>query len=163
MRGRHLIKGGFAIPDFSRRGFDDRTNRAGTFTFSTLDDYGTRHAVFVLCSSAATAASCSCRRCSAPSSRTRSTMSDRLSHHAGHCATTGRISSSTTNNLAPRVSAAFAVDKKTVIRGGAGLFYDRAGDGAIHDVLRSRENRLQRYIILDPAYPDAFGGLPAAD
>ena len=29
MRGRHLLKVGFAIPDFSRRGFDDRTNRGG--------------------------------------------------------------------------------------------------------------------------------------
>ena len=34
------------------------------------------------------------------------------------------------NNVAPRVSAAYAIDKKTAIRGGGGVFYDRAGDGA---------------------------------
>src|SRR3954468_18688908 len=39
LHGRHLLKSGFAIPDFSRRYFNDRTNRAGTFTFSSLDDY----------------------------------------------------------------------------------------------------------------------------
>src|SRR5204862_7236385 len=33
------------------------------------------------------------------------------------------------NNIAPRLSAVYAFDKKTAIRGGAGIFYDRAGDG----------------------------------
>ena len=36
------------------------------------------------------------------------------------------------------------------------MFYDRAGDGAIREVLRSREERLLRVILLDPAYPDPF-------
>jgi outer membrane receptor protein involved in Fe transport len=67
------------------------------------------------------------------------------------------------NNFAPRVSAALALDSKTVLRGGAGVFYDRAGDSAIHEVLRSRENRLQRFIITDPTYPDAFAGGSASD
>src|SRR5262249_12294729 len=66
------------------------------------------------------------------------------------------------NNLAPRISTALALNKKTAIRGGAGVFYDRAGDSAIHEVLRSRENRLQRFIIVDPPYPDAFAGGSAA-
>ena len=39
LRGKHLVKAGFQVPDFSRRGFDDRSNRDGTFTFSSLDDY----------------------------------------------------------------------------------------------------------------------------
>ena len=34
-----LFKAGFQVPDFSRRGFDDRSNREGTFTFSSLADY----------------------------------------------------------------------------------------------------------------------------
>jgi hypothetical protein len=37
------LKAGIQIPDFSRRGFDDRANRDGTFTFSSLDDYALGH------------------------------------------------------------------------------------------------------------------------
>ena len=61
------------------------------------------------------------------------------------------------NNVAPRLSAAFALNKKTAIRGGAGVFYDRAGDGPIREVLRSRDERLRRIILLSPSYPDPFG------
>src|SRR5207253_2539704 len=39
IHGKHLLSGGVQVPDFSRRGFDDRTNREGTFTFSSLADY----------------------------------------------------------------------------------------------------------------------------
>src|SRR5215471_18167888 len=37
--GRHTMKAGFQIPDLSRRRFDDNTNMAGTFYFSSLADY----------------------------------------------------------------------------------------------------------------------------
>ena len=43
-------------------------------------------------------------------------------------------------------------NEKTVMRAGTGWFYDRAGDGPIRDVLRSREERLFRFLILDPSY-----------
>jgi hypothetical protein len=62
------------------------------------------------------------------------------------------------NNFAPRASVAYAPGKQTVIRGGVGWFYDRIGDGPIREVLRSREDRLFRYLLLDPAYPDPFAG-----
>jgi hypothetical protein len=39
VRRKRLIKAGFQVPDFSWRGFDDRVNREGTFTFSSLQDY----------------------------------------------------------------------------------------------------------------------------
>ena len=37
--GKHLVKAGLNIPDWSRRRNDDLTNAGGTFTFSTLQDY----------------------------------------------------------------------------------------------------------------------------
>ncbi len=40
--GRHTVKAGFQIPDLSRRRFDDNTNTAGTFYFSSLADYAGR-------------------------------------------------------------------------------------------------------------------------
>ena len=36
---RHTVKAGVNIPDWSWRGFDDRTNTGGTFYFSSLPDY----------------------------------------------------------------------------------------------------------------------------
>ena len=38
-RGHHLVQAGFQLPDWSRRGFYDRTNFGGTFYFSGLDTY----------------------------------------------------------------------------------------------------------------------------
>ena len=37
--GHHLVQAGFQLPDWSRRGFYDRTNFGGTFYFSGLDTY----------------------------------------------------------------------------------------------------------------------------
>ena len=62
------------------------------------------------------------------------------------------------NNLAPRASLAWAMSKSTVVRGGAGWFYDRAGGGPIREILRSRAARLFRYRLLEPSYPDPFAG-----
>src|SRR5439155_25982415 len=38
-RGSQVIKAGLNVPDWSRRRFDDNTNAAGTFSFSSLADY----------------------------------------------------------------------------------------------------------------------------
>src|SRR5205807_1852141 len=37
--GKQEIKFGIDIPDISRRGFDDFTNQAGTYSFDSLDTY----------------------------------------------------------------------------------------------------------------------------
>ncbi|HEV3141656.1 MAG TPA: TonB-dependent receptor, partial [Vicinamibacterales bacterium] len=37
--GTHLVQAGFQLPDWSRRGFYDRTNFGGTFFFAGLDAY----------------------------------------------------------------------------------------------------------------------------
>jgi outer membrane receptor protein involved in Fe transport len=158
--GRHILRAGFAIPDFSRRGYNDRTNTAGTFTFSSLDEYalgrpfsflqqrGDGNLVFL-------------QKVFGAYVQDQITFGERLSVTPGLRYDWQNVFADN-NNFAPRVSAAYALNKKTAIRGGAGIFYDRAGDSAVHDVLRSRENKLQRYIILDPSYPDPFAGTSAA-
>jgi hypothetical protein len=162
VHGRHLFKGGFAIPDFSRRGYDDRTNSAGTFTFSSLDDYalglpisfvqqrGDGNLVFL-------------QKVFGAFIQDQMMFGDRLSVTPGLRYDWQNVFVDN-NNFAPRLSVAYALNKKTAIRGGAGLFYDRAGDSAIHEVLRSREDKLQRYIIVDPSFPDPLaGGSPASE
>jgi hypothetical protein len=40
--GKHLVKAGINVPDWSRRGFNDRNNFGGTFFFASLADYAAR-------------------------------------------------------------------------------------------------------------------------
>jgi outer membrane receptor protein involved in Fe transport len=65
------------------------------------------------------------------------------------------------NNVAPRLSLAFAPDKKgkTVLRGGAGVFFDRTGIGPIADRLRFDGQRLGQISISNPGYPDPFSSV----
>src|SRR5205085_1401455 len=63
------------------------------------------------------------------------------------------------NNIAPRGSFAWAIRPRTVVRGGAGIFYERGGDGVIRDILRSRDDRLARILLLEPSYPDPFASV----
>ncbi|HEU4387951.1 MAG TPA: hypothetical protein VFV34_09160, partial [Blastocatellia bacterium] len=60
------------------------------------------------------------------------------------------------NNFSPRLSFAYAPGKqrKTVLRGGAGIFYDRTGAGPISDTLRFDGQKVRQITINDPGYPD---------
>ncbi len=153
-RGKHFVKSGLNIPDISRRGLSDHSNFGGTFFFSTLENYlknrpfsysvnqGDGYLVFwqkefglfvqdtirVLPNLSISAG-------------LRYDKQNYLSDH---------------NNFSPRLSFAFAPDRrrKTVLRGGAGIFYDRTGIGTIADRLRFDGQRLRQVTISDPGYPD---------
>ena len=60
------------------------------------------------------------------------------------------------NNFAPRVALAFSPDsrRKTVIRAGAGTFYERSGNGPVADLLRFDGAHLLPVILSEPTYPD---------
>jgi hypothetical protein len=62
------------------------------------------------------------------------------------------------NNFGPRGSIAFAPmeDGRTVIRAGAGIFYDRTGPRPIQDLLRYDGFHQFKFVITDPSYPNAF-------
>ena len=156
LAGRHLLKAGFAIPDLSRRGFDDRTIEDGVFTFASPDDYsagnplsfvqqrGDGRMVFLQQVYAAFVQD-------QVSLRRDLTVAFGLRYDWQNIFVDN-------NNIAPRVSFAYGPRARTVVRGGVGWFYDRAGDGPIRDVLRSRQDTLFRYLLLQPEYPDPFGG-----
>jgi carboxypeptidase family protein len=154
--GKHFVRTGVNIPDISRRGLSDRTNFGGTFSFSTLEDFvnnrpflfsanqGDGYLVFWQKEFGLFAQDNILVRPNfsiAPGLRydKQNYLGDR-------------------NNVSPRLSFAFAPDKKrqTVLRGGAGIFYDRTGAGPIGDRLRFDGQRLRQVNITDPGYPDPF-------
>ena len=152
--GKHLIKGGINVPDLSRRGFDNNINSAGTFYFSTLADYaqgrpfsfvqqqGNGHIVFLEKAIGLFAQD-------EYHPRKNLMLSFGLRYDWQNYFHDN-------NNFAPRFSFAYAPgnSQKTVLRGGAGIFYDRSGARPIQDILLFNGSRLRQYVILNPTYPD---------
>lgn len=161
--GKQFVRGGLNIPDISRRGFSDAANFGGTFTFTTLEDYlnnrpflysinqGDGHLAFWQKEFGLFA-------------------QDQILLRSNFSIASGlRYDKQNflgdNNNFSPRLSFAYSPDKKrkTVLRGGAGVFYDRTGIGPIADRLRFDGLRLRQVNILNPGYPDPLSsGSPLA-
>jgi hypothetical protein len=155
--GRHTVKGGLNIPDWSRRRNDDNSNSTGTFYFSSLADYaasrpysfvqqiGNGHVAFL-------------EKVVGLFVQDEIRLSPRLSTTIGMRYDWQNYVRDH-NNFAPRASIAFApaADGKTVIRSGVGVFYDRTGPRPIQDVLRYDGVRQLRFVITDPGYPNPLG------
>jgi Carboxypeptidase regulatory-like domain len=152
--GSHVIKAGINIPDWSWRGFDDRTNAGGTFYFSSLQDYaiGRPYSFIEQVGNGKTAfLEKVVGGFVQDEIRPRSNLSldfgvryDWQNFLHDH------------NNIAPRFSFALSPDAhgRTVVRGGLGIFYDRTGPGPIQDVLKYDGSHLLRYVLTDPGYPN---------
>jgi hypothetical protein len=152
--GRHQLKFGIDIPDISRRGADDFTNQLGTYTFADLASYnsslpstylvqsGQGHLVFLEVTFAGFIED---------TIRVR----PNLSITAGMRYYFQNYFHSDKNNFAPRLAFAWAptAQSKTVVRAGAGMFYDRSGPRPIADLLHYNGVNLLRFIVNNPSYP----------
>ena len=151
--GKHSIRAGINIPDISRRGLNDYTNMGGTYSFSTLDDYlqnrpysfiqqqGDGHVVFV-------------------ETVVGGFFQDEIRVRPDLTLSAGirydwQNFFHDNNNVSPRLAFAYALGKnrKTVLRGGTGLFYDRTGPGPIFDLERYNGVRLRQVVLTNPSYP----------
>jgi hypothetical protein len=154
--GRHQFSFGIDIPDISRRGLDDFTNRGGTYTFASIADFtaarpttylvqtGRGHVVFL-------------ERIFCGFVEDTIRLKPNFSLYLGVRYYSQNYFHDDPNNFAPRVSFAYAptANSKTVIRGGAGVFYDRTGPLPIGDLLHFNGVNLLRFIVDQPlvSYP----------
>jgi hypothetical protein len=151
--GKHAIRAGINVPDISRRGLDDYTNFGGTYTFSTLQGYEL-HRPFSFVQQQGNGRVVFWEKVVGGFVQDEFRLRPNIQITAG-VRYDWQNYLHDNNNFAPRLSFAYAPGKsgKTVIRGGAGGFYDRTGPGPIFDLLRYDGNRLLKYVITDPSYP----------
>lgn len=143
---KHTVKYGINIPDWSRRGLSDRANQIGTISFASLSalrenrpfaavlQRGDPRTIFV-------------------EKNVGGFIQDEWQLRPGLSIAGGlrydwQNKFGDGNNFAPRLAVAWAPGKtrKTVIRTGAGFFFDRSGPAPILDILRYNGVQLRRYV-----------------
>jgi len=154
--GRHQLSFGIDIPDISRRGLDDFTNREGTYTFASSSDFlaalpttyllqtGQGHVVFL-------------EKVISGFIEDNVRLKPNFSLYVGVRYYWQNYFHDDSDNFAPRFGFAYAprAGGKTIIRGGAGVFYDRSGPSPIGDLLHFNGVNLLRFIVDQPlvSYP----------
>jgi Carboxypeptidase regulatory-like domain len=151
----HYVKFGVNIPNLSRRAWEDHANRVGTYNFSSLSAYeantpysftqqeGPGRAVFWM-------------------NEIGAFISDQIQLRPNLQASIGlrydwQTYFKSIHDFAPRFSLAYSTpDRKTVLRGGAGIFYDRSGASPMADLKRYNGVVLRSFTLLNPAYPSPY-------
>jgi Carboxypeptidase regulatory-like domain len=151
----HYIKFGINIPNLSRRAWEDDSNRIGTFSFSSLAAYagGTPYSFTQ----------------QAGVGRTVFWMNELGVFFQDEIQVRPNIQASiglrydwqtyfkSFHDFAPRGSIAYTThDRKTVIRAGAGIFYDRSGALPMADLKRYNGVILRSFTLLNPSYPNPY-------
>src|SRR6185437_8177786 len=141
------------VPDISRRGMDDNTNTGGTYYFSSLQDFNLRrpysfiqqqgdgHIVFLEVVAGGFV-------------QDDYRLRPNLTISAGLRYDWQNFFHDN-NNFSPRLALAWSpgTSRKTVMRAGGGIFYDRTGNAPIFDLERYSGLRLQQVVLSDPIYP----------
>jgi len=156
--GKHILKYGVQIPNLNRRVWDDETNQGGTFSFATLADYAAGHPYAYTVQQGSGHVSLWWREYGAfVQDQIRVTPNLQLSAGLRY---DWQAFFHDANNFSPRASLAWSPkrDGKTIVRAGAGLFYDRSGVGPVANLMLHNGSTLRSFTILNPSYPDPFAG-----
>lgn len=152
--GKQQFKFGIDVPDISRRAFENNTYRQGTYSFSSLAAY-TAHQPFSYLEQSGPSRVTFVEKTVAGIFEDTVQFTPRLTAVAGLRYYWQNYFHSVGHNLAPRLDLNFAPSSKihTVLRAGAGLFFDRSGPLPISDLLLFDGSHLQRRLVLHPSYP----------
>ncbi|WP_263366750.1 TonB-dependent receptor [Edaphobacter bradus] len=154
--GKHYIRAGVQLPQFSRRAVDDHSNRLGTFKFSSLASYA-GNAPYVFTAQQGVGRGLYWINEFSSFIHDQVKLSPRLQLSLGL-----RYDWQTfipdNNNLAPRVSLAYAPGTgKTIVRVGTGVFYDRTG-GDFPSIVKLHDGVVLHSVqIQNPSFPSSSG------
>jgi hypothetical protein len=153
--GHHYIKFGINIPNLSRRAWDDRSDRVGTYSFSSLTEYAANTPY-------------SFTQQAGPG-RTVFWMNEIGSFVQDQIALKPNLQLSlglrydwqtyfkSIHDFAPRMSGAYSTrDHRNVLRAGGGLFYDRSGAQPMADLTRYNGVIVRQFTLLNPTYPAPY-------
>lgn len=144
---RHYVSAGIQLPQFSRRGVDDHTNRLGTLSYSSLSTYAA-DTPYVFTAQQGVGRAMYWMNELGAFVQDQISMNQKLQVMLG-LRYDWQTFLGDNNNFAPRLSVAYAPDKgKTIVRVGTGVFYDRTGGDfpatvKLHDGINLRTVQIQ--------------------
>jgi hypothetical protein len=154
--GKHFVKFGLNVPDWSRRGIVNHSNFASTYFFSSLQDYAAQNPYAFRQQQGSGQVLYWQQELGGFVQddyrfRPNLSLSFGLRYNWQNHLRDNR-------QFAPRLAFAYSPSKsrKTVFRGGAGIFYDRTGAGPLGDLLLYNGQTLLSYLIKNPTYPSPF-------
>ncbi len=152
--GRHFVRFGANVPQLSRRIWDDRTNRLGTFGFASLADYQSSHP-YVYTVQQGLGRSVYWFNEIGGFVQDQVKLSNTVSLSLG-LRYDWQTYLNDNNNFAPRASLAWAPAKGsgTVFRLGSGVFFDRTGGDTLSNVTLHDGVRLRSYQVENPGFPN---------
>jgi hypothetical protein len=158
--GKHYIRAGVQLPQFSRRAVDDHTNRLGTFKFASLSSF-TSNTPYVFTEQQGVG------RGLYWINEFGAFIQDQIKINSQVQLSLGlrydwQTFLSDSNNLAPRVSLAYAPGSgKTILRVGSGVFYDRTG-GDFPAIIKLHDGIVLHSVqIQNPSFPTpVIGNVP---
>ncbi|GGG83696.1 TonB-dependent receptor [Edaphobacter dinghuensis] len=151
----HYLKFGINIPNLSRRAWEDESNSAGTFNFGSISNYelgtpysftqqaGVGRTVFWM-------------------NELGAFIQDQIQVRSNLQVSLGlrydwQTYFKSVHDFAPRISMAYKMpDRKTVLRMGSGIFYDRSGAQPMGDLKRYNGVILRSLTLLNPSYPTPY-------
>jgi hypothetical protein len=156
--GRHFVRTGILVPELAWQFQDASSNFDGTYVFASLEDYAAGRPVSFMRSEGASRLQYRTRELAAFVQHDMQVHSN-VTLGIGARYDTQRFVGDR-NNVAPRVSIAwgFGEKRKTVLRAGAGIFYDQLSSKSIGDALRFDGLRMRQILIASPSFPEPAGG-----